>query len=406
MIRILPKNLIAQIQQKGKKNLSEVKDILDQNATSVVSFSAPQYSSLAFKIKNAITFPFNKEIHSLARFSDYLDFNIIGFYDSKYAGQIGRTVMSIIGNNLHGNDLLIQNIDTIDWESNFDTIILGHVTELSQVCGKDYETEIIKKCKVYNKQIYSLRDIRTHELIGDNKVKFYCPYIDQPTGPIINKMYSIGKPVLGVVGTSSRQGKFSLQIELKHEFKALGYNVGYLGTEPTSLLYGIDAVFPMGYESAVYTKGLSSVYAVNHLMGSIEKKQPDIIMFGSQSHTIPKYTGGLQHYPVVQHELLLGCQADAYILCISAEDSVEYIRRTISYLEGIYPSKVIALALSPLENTLRWSVLSHKKKLISKEVEIMTLEKMREAFNMPVYSWNDYNQLKELAENCISYFSD
>lgn len=396
--------MIAKIIQNSKKTLGEIKNILNENAKKNISFMSPLYNNFNLKINNAITFPFNKEIHSLARYKSLLKFNIIDFYDSKYAGQISKKVSDILESGGQ-NDLSIKNIDSLDWSGNFDTVILGHISELSEVCGIDYEKIIIEKCIEHNKQLYSLRDIRTHSSLMDS-LKYYCPYVELPNGSLINKMFCIGKPVLGIVGTSSRQGKFSLQIELRNFFEKQGYVVGYLGTEPTALLFGADAIYPMGYESSVYTKGLASVYVVNHLMGEIEKKQPDIILFGSQSHTIPKYIGGLKQYPIFQHELILGCQADAYILCVSVDDSVEYIHRTIMYLESIYSGKVIALALAPIESTLRWSVLSNKKNLILKEQAFEAITNFKTQLNIPVYSWNDTEQFQQLADLCVEYFAD
>ena len=123
-----------------------------------------------------------------------------------------------------------------------------------------------------------------------------------------------------------------------------------MGTEPTAPLFGADAVYPVGYEGTAKTKGLMSIYTINKMLGLIEKSQPDIILHESQSQTIPNDSGGLKQYPLAQNEPILACQADAYILCVSCEDSVEYVRRTIAYLESIYPSEVIAIALSPLKN--------------------------------------------------------
>lgn len=51
-------------------------------------------------------------------------------------------------------------------------------------------------------------------------------------------LYRISTPVLAVCGTSSKQGKFTLQLELRKRFCEMGYKVGQIGTEPNSLLLG------------------------------------------------------------------------------------------------------------------------------------------------------------------------
>ena len=48
-----------------------------------------------FEIKKAIVFPFNKEMHSLARFSDLLNFEILDFYDTKFSGNMGKGIREL-----------------------------------------------------------------------------------------------------------------------------------------------------------------------------------------------------------------------------------------------------------------------------------------------------------------------
>lgn len=45
----------------------------------------------------------------------------------------------------------------INWESNdFNSVVLGHVKEISLLLKKDLLSEIIEKCNEYNKKIYAL----------------------------------------------------------------------------------------------------------------------------------------------------------------------------------------------------------------------------------------------------------
>lgn len=73
---------------------------------------------------------------------------------------------------------------------------------------------------------------------------------------------------------------------------------------------------------------------------------------GLQSRTITPKVAAFKSYPIKQQEFITACAPDTYILCINKNDSLNYIRRTIKYLESIFPSKVIALcvndALSPI----------------------------------------------------------
>lgn len=77
-------------------------------------------------------------------------------------------------------------------------------------------------------------------VLKDSACKVYFPKIANQIFPRnqFGKLYLVNKPVICVAGTSSSQGKFSLQLSLREKFISAGYRIGQLGTEPTSLLFG------------------------------------------------------------------------------------------------------------------------------------------------------------------------
>ena len=112
-------------------------------------------------------------------------------------------------------------------------------------------------------------------------------------------------PILCVTGTSSKQGKFTTQLKLREKFQKMGYKVGQLGTVPSSQLFGIDEVYPMGYGSTAYLDGMDEIVMINYLLNKIQKKRPDIILVGSQSQTIPYDSGNLRYMPIHQNNYKL-----------------------------------------------------------------------------------------------------
>lgn len=392
--------MIAKMLMKKPLSFAEVKKALDEQASGEIDELTLPEQKFDLDIKKAIVFPFNKEMHSLARYEDMLQFQIMGFYDTKYSGQVGCSV-NILQKTDSKNKHTIQNIDKLDWDADFDTVILGHTSLLSNAIGRDYEAEIIHNCECYNKKLFSCRDIRD---INPN-IHYCSPHVDAFQNKGIKRMHVFGCPVLGVVGTGTKQGKFSLQLSLRREFIEQGYTVGQLGTEPTAQLFGMDAVYPMGHESAVDVKGFDAVFAVNQLMSHIEKKNPDIILFGSQSHTVVFVPGGPAYYPVCQQELLMGCQADAYILVVCVDNPIPYIRRNIAYLESILNAKVLALAVSPLSNNDRWSSLNNKLELISKDIQDDFCNELYNEFGIPALSLQKKAEIKKIVDLCIDYFS-
>lgn len=393
---------VAELKKAGAKNHQEVVERLNSGAGDIVSRRVYENHDIPFKMGKAIVFPFNKEMHSLARFEDLLSFEVVGYYDVKYSKNTGKKVSDVCC--IEGNEKIVGNIETLNWDDSFDTVILGHTSIISRTTRKDYERIIIEMCKKHGKKLFSCRDIRDNGSLLDG-LTYYCPHVDYHDMPQFHKMHVMGCPVVGVVGTGGSQGKFTMQLGLRDRLLKEGYKVAQLGTEPTAQLFGMDCVYPMGHESAVYIKGFDAVFELNCMMGYLQSKAPDIILFGNQSNSVPFHVGGPQDYPVVQHELLLGCQADAYILCVSDDATTEYIKRTISYLEGIYSSKVIAVVLSHFSIGYRFSTISGEKEFKSEEEMKEWGKELYDEFGIPVFSSADGNYCEALSNEIVTYFS-
>ena len=63
-------------------------------------------------IKRAVVFPFNKEVHALARCEDMLDFQIAAFCDLPASGRVGVPVRELIGS---GSEQVIRDFNQVDW---------------------------------------------------------------------------------------------------------------------------------------------------------------------------------------------------------------------------------------------------------------------------------------------------
>lgn len=301
------------------------------------------------KVERAVAFPFNKEIHSLALFEDMLPFTVDGFYDIRQTGKTNLKIRELLP--FSDNEKIIKNIDSLNWDSDFDLFILGHITEMSNLIGKNIVIDIINNCKIHNKQIYMFDDLRKIMNKKSDKNIFY-PYIDKRAvyRNNLGKFHVCGKPILGVFGTSSMQCKFTLQLNLRRMFIENGYKVAQIGTEPSSYLFGFDYLYPMGYHSTVYTQSIDSVMILNQMMHECEKKDPDIIIVGCQSSTIPYSYDNVKYLTLPQFEFILGTTPDVVILCVNPFDDVEYIKRTIAFLESIVECEVIGVVISPPKN--------------------------------------------------------
>ena len=130
-----------------------IKNKLVDSCQKVIKVQRELSTKTLFKIQKAVVFPFNKEVHSLARYKDLLQFDINDFYDVKYTGNVGKTLRELQGIDNQYGQKRIKSIDTLDWEDDFDTIILGHVSQLSNLVGENYTSYIINNCIKYNKKL-------------------------------------------------------------------------------------------------------------------------------------------------------------------------------------------------------------------------------------------------------------
>ena len=396
IIDILSKNLA------NKDNILEYLEIHAQK-----SIICKKASSLMDKcsicIENAIVFPYSKEIDCLLNNADLLEFNIVGVYSHRMLGNLHKNVSR--NNN---KEFIVNDYEFIDWESNtFDTIIIGHLHELESFLSERIADNIIQKCVKHKKNIYSFDEIGQYKDVYGQKINvYYPPIINNFNSNLFGKRFQIKAPVLGIFGTSSKQGKFSLQLALRRRFLSEGYTVGQLGTEPSSYLFGFDEMYAYGYDSTVFLSAREYIDYVDHLMFNIDLRNPDIIIVGSQSGTIPYSLNNAANLTIETYLFLMGTKPDKVILCINPYDDLEYIRRTISVIEATILSEVIALMLFPFDFESSMRKAFGKKILLdsnhAKELKVY----FEKALEKPCYILGDETESMELYKNVISAFSE
>lgn len=399
---------IANLIENGYKSVNEIKDKLEEYAREVHIVKKGKPIQYPDKIKKAITFPFNKEIRTIARTENMLDFEIVDYYDFRLSKNVGKKISSLVACE---NEKVVKNYSNINWESDFDTLIIGHLFEMNLYTNHDFIEELIKLCILHKKNIYAFDDLSKYknDFFKDSSgVSIFSPAFnrDNIPGNPKKKLRRFGVPVVCIAGTSSQQGKFTLQLMLRKIMLERGYRVGQLGTEPSSLLYGMDEVLPIGYgsEHMKFTPE-EMAYAANMLMGKIEDKAPELILYGLQSHILPLAMGNIGFYPMYDQSILLATEPDAIILCVNLSDELTYIHKTICYLESVVETKVICLVISPLKkqeiNTIFGirdvvydvSYVTEKRKVLEKE------------FCIPVYEMKTEVQTVEIVECLEDFFS-
>ncbi len=397
--------IIADFIQKGVAGYENMLSALRKAAVREIGFvnrSGSKRKTL-FPIQKAAIVPFNKEIHSIVRYSDLLGFEIEGIYDYKYSPHIGATPDHLLHTDSLSFNRKIQNIDHIEWD-NFDTLIVGHLEHYGKLTNRESaHTELINKALNHHKKVFSF-DVNKEFEDNDN---VYYPLIDQRNlqDNCFGKLYKLNKPIIGVFGTSSKQGKYTLQLAMRRQLLKMGWHLGQIGTEPTGELFGMDCSFPMGYNSSVNLTGGESIVYINNALADLCKKDVDLIMIGSQSNTVPYSYANLAYYPLTQINLLMAAQPDVVVLCVNPFDDDNYIERTKNTMESLAGTKVIALVVFPMKLRDNFgSIYSSKVPLTKEECEAVT-ERLQKRHGVKTFVLNE-NIAAELCETIISYLSE
>ena len=380
-------------------NYDESKKVLSKHAIKNLCYTKTSRQDPPI-IKKAIALPYNKEISSLINYDDLLTFELIDIYDFHVTGNVSRIVNSIFKNNSY----TIKDVEDICWEDDFDTIIVGHVHELELALNFNIIDFFIAKCSLYNKKLFLFDWDETDSTLNNSNV--YCsPKIDRKNVGFTNgKLFLNNTPVLGVWGTSSYQGKFTLQLYLRRAFIKNGYRISQISTEPSGYLFGMDSVIPMGYNSSVNMNFRETICYINQEISRIGDNEPDLIIVGAQSNSTLYYPGNISQFPTAQIELLLGSMPDAVILCVNSFDDHFYIKRTINMIESLTYSKVIALGLYPLKN--KGSGMLQKKNTLS-NIEIDNKKTvLKSDFQLPVFTIGVEKEMESVFLYIIDWFSN
>ncbi len=358
-----------------------------------------------FRISSAAVFPFAKEAHAFVRFSDMLSFHIEGFYDVRSSGKVGRKLDTYFKE--IESEKCIMDIEKIDW-TNIDTIILGHLDELNAISGRDYKRELIKKATLARVNIYSFDPLEPYEyLLRDSEIAHFYPRVKRYNVPqnSFGKLYKIDKPVVGIFGTSSQQGKFSLQLTLKRELEFCGYDVGAIGTEPHSLLFNLDAVFPMGYNSTVELNDHEIVLYLNNEINKLCRKGKEIILISTQAQIIPYYCNNLLEFPSMQYQFALGTRPDAIVMCVNYHDEIPYIRNSMYALMGLTDASIIAFVLYPIAYfSMEDGAHKEFKRRITDDEFKEKVYILQKEFHIPVYMLGEQQHMSSLCQTVIEFF--
>lgn len=356
------------------------------------------------KIKNIALFPISeKELKLFLKFPDYC---------------IGKVTKKI-----DYPKAFIQKkeeeADIQDWMLNehdlntFDTLAVGYFHEHLFEGNVEFGKAILKKSLLKDKILFFFdAGLKERTALEYPDANIYAPVVDLNTFNLLkgyNYNQRLKTPVLAVVGTGSKQGKFTVQLRIREILKKEGYIVSHISTEPHGELLGADFSFPMGYNSTVKLNQKTWPFFLRSLNRAMEDYyKPNIILTGIQSWTIspvgfPSLTGN----ELRAIEFLIGCEPDYIICTISPNDTRETIKKNTDAAQLFTGAKTIFYCITPLMTEL----VKTPNGLLKKE-SLLTPKELKEKINYysdilesPVFDIMDderENQILNLVENAFS----
>ena len=366
-------------------------------------------------IKRAAIYPYNKEMHSLVRFRDLLNFEIVGIADPVAKGYVGKDAGEAIGIPPVGIRIQPRFREIL---KGADTLILGYVDELSRITKQNVLRESIKRAVDANLNVFSFLSVHQKGfkgLIERARKKnrwIYSPDIHQTD---LHKTLQphpyppVDVPVIGVFGTSAQQGKFTVQLALRSKLIQAGYKVGQIGTEHHAQLFGMDVAFPTGYASPLQFPLQVHVPYLDCKMREIcATKKPDLMLVGAQSGSIPYDIHEPGNHTLSTLAFMLGTKPDANILVVNSVDDSEYIRDTLNALKAMTKGPVLCLAMSEKEKHIRAAygrTLISPRQMTKEEID-ETLAKLERQFEIPAIEIVSQKGQQRMVDAITRYFAD
>lgn len=257
------------------------------------------------------------------------------------------------------NKSVTTNMEKQEW-NNTDTLLIGYFNDHPFEANVRFGYNLVNQALKHNKNFFVF-DKQIYDYLINNKPYSYSGHI---YSPIVNsELYhqimkfsylpNMKVPVVAVIGTTNRQGKFTVQTRLKDEFEQQGYTVSLLTTEPHGDILGSSFSFPYGFLSTVTIHRQYWQPCLKTIMKGIQHyDEPHIIFTGTQGGLLPFNNASIGN-ETCSLDFLLGVEPDALVCVINPQDSICEIENTIKLSKYYSKADVLFYALTPWERNYR-----------------------------------------------------
>ncbi len=141
-------------------------------------------------------------------------------------------------------------------------------------------------------------------------------------------------------------------------------------------------------------------------MELISERDNDVILVGSQSGTISYDMPNISYCCLSEYEFLLGTQPDIVLLCINPFDDINYIIRTINFIESSVDCKVQFLIMFPMDRKKDWLGNFGRLKPIDKEDFNIKCKELEAIIKRKVYLLSEEKNMEQVVEQLIDILSE
>ncbi len=424
------------IENPSKQNISELKnDLIKKCNPKVVPFQ-PKHTNTSIPLvvrhdlndiadelfnqekkfgwlRNLALFPVSeKEMKTFFDFPRMCKFNVRKYLD--YPKALSSREFVKFGNTFQIQDWMLDDEDF----DKIDSLVLGYFYEHLFQANVRFGYNLLTKAIEKNKNIFCYDGIMMNFIkqkikeTGSNS-QYYFPGVSNSHYEIVKHFRyqkSITTPVLSLIGTSNRQGKFTTQLRIKEILENEGYNVAHISTEPHGELFGAVYSFPFGHNSTIDMDRNSWSIFLRALLNAIESVlKPHIVITGTQGWTIPR---AFHLNPTGQElnalEFLFGIQPDAVVCAINPNDPIEVIKKHVDSINTLTNAKVLFYVMTPWLRDFNKNdggkIVNNFRFLSKVEIADKLLE-YQSILNAPVFDIMDESNNSEILNLIQNYYT-
>ena len=320
--------------------------------------------------------------------------------------------------NGHPDVLSKSRISSVDFDA-FDTLTTGYFRTNVFEGNIRFGEELVEEAMRLNKNLFLVdetlrQDVSKQSEDGEYTGEVFFPNVgaeDAERMSVFRHLPRVRVPVVAVVGTGSRQGKFTAQVVIKDALRKAKCNVEHLSTEPYGVLYGASYSFPYGFMSTVsIPREIWGGVLCGVCKGLQYFRKADIILTGTQGLTVPRgfSADSFRGNETSTIEFLCSVMPDAIVCTVYGNDEFDIIHDVCDAVRIVCGAKTIMLAMMPINREVTSGInrgAHSRDSPLSNQEKIERMSALKREFGIPVVDVMDASVNRTVVEAICGFFS-